>query len=61
MENLKGRQSDVSIKNDPLTRLWNATIGQRVKMILSLFYGNRGFFTDLDTAFAAQAFILIHG
>jgi len=61
MENPKNEQCGISIKKTPCPGLRNATMDQRVKTGLSLFYGNRAFFTDLDTAFAAKAFIPIHG
>jgi hypothetical protein len=61
MENPKGGQSDVFITKDPLTRGVECNHWQGVKTGLSLFHGNRSFFTDLDTAFAAKAFIRIHG
>jgi hypothetical protein len=61
MESPKGEQSDVFIKKDPLARDVELNHWSEGQNDLSLFYGNGGFFTDLYTAFAAKAFIRIHG
>jgi len=61
MENPKGGQSDVFIKKDPLTRLLKSDLWAGGQTGLGFFYDNSAFFTDLDTAFAAKAFIRIDG
>ena len=47
-------------KKDPLIQAVGHNRGAEGQIDLNLFYGNRSFFTDLNTAFAAQTFIRIH-